>query len=138
MPDKIKVYVGFTYTHSPQTFRDKVKTLKDRLTQEGYEVIEPDNTVVNTHERDISLTIGACDVFVAVCDYYATSVGIQIGAAIWKYGKPTIVVASKSSSISPLLWDIPPFVSHYNFHRYHELVPETLLILRKTVEVITR
>lgn len=137
MAKKLKVYVGFTYTHSPQSFRDQMEVLKRSLAEEGYEVIDVFGVSPgNAYYRDIEYAIGGCDIFVAVCDHYATTLGLQIGAAVWKYKIPTLLIASQNSSVAQLLINMVLYTDQCKFFRYKDLVTDVLRWLPETEKAI--
>jgi hypothetical protein len=124
-----KIFVGYTHSHSPEDFRNKVQELKDRLKGEGFEVLDFFGVkVASAFERDINLAIGGCDIFLVICDHYATTIGMQLGAALWKYHKHIIAVAHADASIAPVLFDGVE-ADNYTFHWYTDLVPDVLKIL---------
>ncbi len=122
MPHTLRVFVGFTYTHSPESFHKQIEELKKRLAEEGYEIIDLLGlSTESIYDRDIEYTVGECDLFIAMCDYYATTLGIQIGAAAWSYKRQTLLLAHTKMTVAPLLLEMPHKHPFIEFHRYDNI-----------------
>ncbi len=104
------LYFGHKLTHADEAFiayMDSVKkTLIDRL---SHKIIllrflgTTDGTRTDVYKCDIEENVATCDLFVCFVDEESTGLGIEIGAALWRYGKPILVLHTGRKKVSRLV-----------------------------------
>ncbi|MDQ3015024.1 MAG: hypothetical protein M3Q73_04110, partial [bacterium] len=73
----------------------------------------------DVYVRDVVECVGGCKLFVAVADHPSTGLSIEIGAALWKYNAPVLIVGQNLVVVTRLAQDIDhPLVS---FQRYEDM-----------------
>ena len=100
----IKIYVGCALNDIPESekkvFLLKISNLKDGLIKKGHTVLEFRG--IGSHEDgDVYKTdignVYKCDLFVAVCDFASTGLGIEIGKAFC-LNKPVLLLSMRKVS----------------------------------------
>ena len=85
-----KLYVGCSLTLAPESFRQSVEELKNKL-RADYEVFDflglVKGTAKDVYEWDIHHCVAKCDLFLAVCDYPSLGLGYEMGVAVEKLYK---------------------------------------------------
>ena len=132
MQGRPKLYIGCSLTQAPEDFRNAVAGLKDQLRDE-FEMLEfvglVDGTPTSVYQWDIQECIAGCDLFVAICDLPAIGLGYELGAALEKFGKPTLAVAHEDTPVTRMLLGIDHPM--YDFRRYRELDDVPAMIREK-------
>ena len=126
---KIKIYVGCALTNVPDKVRNKhelsIRRLKSGLMTSGYEVLEFIGLVAGTAGdvyRHDSECVSRCDLFLAVCDYPAIGLGMEIGYAI-AISKPTLLTSrGKITRMAPGAAEMEPLVSYERYSDTNSLL----------------
>ncbi|MEK7063393.1 MAG: hypothetical protein AAB955_01735 [Patescibacteria group bacterium] len=104
------LYIGCSLTQAPEGFKQNVEELKQTLRTNGHTVLDFIGLVAGTakdvYEWDIHQCVEKCDVFVAICDYPAIGLGYELGVAVEKLNKPTLVLAHTDAKITRLVQGI--------------------------------
>lgn len=119
---KPKLYVGCSLIHAPKEFITSVENLKLKLAK-SFEILdffgltdELDSTKIYNHDRKCVLN---SDVFLAICDFPSTGLGMEIGFAV--ENKKNIVIAYNSKSkITRMALGIPA-TSKLQFCQYQDM-----------------
>jgi hypothetical protein len=118
----VKLYIGCSLTQAPSGFAEAVDKVKDAL-RADFEVLDflglEKGTAMDSYLVDIRRNVATCDVFVAICDYPAIGLGIELGAAIEAYHKPVLALAQTGATVSRMVRAVP--VPNYQFVRYDAL-----------------
>ncbi len=106
---KIVIYFGHKLTKADPKFIEKMDALKKML-EERFDTCEflkflgvKDGTRADVYKQDILTNIASCDLFVCFVDEESTGLGIEIGAALWGYRKPILVLSTTGAHISRLI-----------------------------------
>lgn len=107
---KIMLYFGHKLTHADPAFiayMDSVKKnladcLKDKIILLKF-LGTTDGTRTDVYTCDIEENVATCELFVCFVDEESTGLGIEIGAALWRYGKPILVLHTGRKAISRLV-----------------------------------
>jgi hypothetical protein len=137
-PEKKKLYVGCGLTFAPESFRENVEELKDKLS-EDWEIMQflglgPAGPG-DVYRKDIIENVGGCDAFLGVLDEPATMLGVELREA-WLLNKPTLGVADVSSRVSRGILDAPIFNPTMRFRQYEDLIEDVPRIVLEEFEVI--
>lgn len=101
------VYVGCSLTQAPPWFRGWITRLKNMLRRSGLKVAEFVGTKKGTprgvYAHDINTCVAKSRLFVAVCDLPAIGVGMEMGAALFRFGRPVFAVVRKGTKMSRLI-----------------------------------
>lgn len=101
------IYVGCGLKHAPASFKAKVQEMKKMLCEKGFEVTEfvsdPDATDEQVYENDILTMVSNCDFVIAVLDHPSTGLGLELGAALFRYNKPVLGLARDPEQVSRLI-----------------------------------
>lgn len=102
----MKIYIGCALTHAPKEFRDMVGRVKDTMRARGFEILDFIGLEKGT-EKDVYIhdlaCVDTCDAFVALCDYPAIGLGVEIERALEISKKPTLLLAHQDTHITRLL-----------------------------------
>src|SRR5262245_9476540 len=111
MKTKLKLYVGCAIEcNRDPGFLPRVAELKKQLGG-FYEILhfqgarEANPQPKAVYRTDIDECCATCDVFLAICDYPSTGLGLEIGACLWKRNPPVhvLAVASNGMKVSRLI-----------------------------------
>lgn len=88
-----KIYVGCGLTQAPEEFRQYVQRFKEKLKGlPNIEVLEflglVNGTAAQVYQTDMA-SVERCDMFVAICEYPSTGLGMEIEHAR-VFNKPTL------------------------------------------------
>lgn len=121
-----KLYVGCSLTRAPETFKNEVEELKDRL-RSSWEVMEFLGLVagneIDVYQRDIVENVGGCDAFLGVCDEPSIGLGWELREATM-LKKPTLAIAHIGSKVTRLVLGAPAFNPTLSFRRYENMVED--------------
>lgn len=116
------LYVGCSLTQAPEQFKNDVEAFKTVLKNKHtvFDFIGLVNgTPHDVYMWDIHKCVATCDALIAVSDYPSLGLGYELGVAIEKLEKPTLILAQTDSKVSRLLYGIEkPFVT---IQRYADL-----------------
>ena len=106
---KPKLYVGCSLTQAPKEFITSVENLKLKLAK-NFEILDfvgltndPDSSKIYNHDRQCVLN---SDLFLAICDFPSTGLGMEIGFAL-ENNKKLILAFNQNSKVSRMLLGIP-------------------------------
>jgi hypothetical protein len=130
-----RLYVGCGLTNAPEKFRENVELFKNKLGDEGFEVLgflgltagEPEDV----YAWDIEHCVQGCDLFVAVCDHPALGLGWELSMAVEKYNKPTLGVAHEDAVITRLVLGAAALKPNFTFMRYENLIQDVPFMIRR-------
>lgn len=110
----MKLYIGCSLTQAPEEFKQKVEHAKDTL-RTKYEVLDfiglVNGTANDVYMHDIHTCVATCDVFVAIVDLPSIGLGYELGVAVEKLEKPTLILAHTDAKVTRLVIGIEkPFV----------------------------
>lgn len=110
----MKLYIGCSLTQAPEDFKQKVEQAKKSL-RGKYEVLDfiglEKGTANDVYNWDIHACVATCDAFVAIVDLPSIGLGYELGVAIEKLEKPTLILAHQDAKVSRLIYGIEkPFV----------------------------
>lgn len=130
------IYVGCALSHATQEYKDKIETLKRHLRSLGYTVLDfiglTRGDCRDVFNRDVVECVGGCQLFVAVADHPSTGLGIEIGAALWKYNVPTLIVGQNDAVVTRLAQDMDhPLVS---FQCYEDMIIDIPRLIQEKVD----
>ena len=138
---KLKIYVGCSLTHAPESYKKDIEILKDRLRERSdIEVFEfiglTDGTPVDVYKHDIHTCVAECDLFVAECSYASLGLGWEIGTAVEKLHIPVLAVAHRDKKVSRLALgadckDNP----HYTF-AYYKDINELIDLVQQKIDAL--
>jgi nucleoside 2-deoxyribosyltransferase len=118
------VYVGCSLNDAPAPFVEEVGEFKQKLGSNGYKVLEfigkVNGTVRDVYEWDINC-VRQCDLFVAVCDFPSTGLGIELNEAV-RLEKPTLAVANHNTRVSRMVLGMAEVEPNITFSRYYNLL----------------
>lgn len=110
MNTKWKVYVACSLTGASEKSRLEVEDLKSELRQMGIEVLDfvvsKKATDVEIYNNDIHHCVATCDMVLAVANLRSTGMGMEIGIAIGRYGRPVLAVAKwakRGHRVTPMI-----------------------------------
>ncbi len=119
---KPKLYVGCSLTQASLEFITSVENLKLKLA-ESFEILdffgltdEPDSTKIYNHDRKCVLN---SDIFLAICDFPSTGLGMEIGFAI-ENQKNIVIAYNSKSKITRMVLGIPA-TSKLQFCQYQDM-----------------
>jgi hypothetical protein len=107
---KIVLYFGHKLTHADPGFLSYMESVKNAL-----ETVLKDRIVIlkflgvtagncgDVYDKDIEENVATCELFVCFVDEESTGLGIEIGAALWRYGKPILILYTGRKRISRLI-----------------------------------
>lgn len=105
----MKLYIGCSLTQAPEDFKQKVERAKDSL-REKYEILDfiglVNGTANDVYNWDIHTCVATCDVFVAIVDLPSIGLGYELGVAIEKLEKPTLILAHQDAKVTRLVLGI--------------------------------
>ncbi|MEX0931696.1 MAG: hypothetical protein WDZ88_03015 [Candidatus Paceibacterota bacterium] len=109
---KTSIYVGCALTHAPQEYRDSIADLKWRLghyfrVKEFLGLTAGDEFAV--YHEDIRCGVGGADIFVAFADYPSTGLGLELGAAFWRFQKPVLLLWQEDAVVTRLIKGIDDY-----------------------------
>ncbi len=103
--NKILIYPGHKLTRADPAFIEKMNVLKAFLEKElstcallnflGVKL----GTRGDVYKKDILTNVKTCDLFVAIADEESTGLGIEVGAALWYFGRPILVLYHVSAMV---------------------------------------
>lgn len=111
---KIRVYFGHKLTKASEEFLEKMRETKAFLKEAfpQFEFLEflgtTQGTIADVYTQDITVNVATCDLFIAYVDEESTGVGIELGAALYQYKRPILLLAGKEKTISRLVLGIVP------------------------------
>lgn len=115
----MKIYVGCSLRHAPESFRREVEAIKNEL-RKKYEVYDfvglTNGTPTDVYNWDIHECVAKCDAFIAICDHPSIGLGYEIGVAVEHFKKPTLALAHNNSDVTRFLQGIQS--DTYTFNRY--------------------
>lgn len=118
----MKLYVGCSLTHAPESFRSDVAALKDSL-RADYEILDfiglESGTARDVYEWDINRCVAECDALLAICDHPSIGLGYEMATAIEKLGKPTLGVAAHEALVGRIVIGITQ--PNFSFARYDRM-----------------
>jgi hypothetical protein len=122
-----KLYVGCSLTHSSRQFKDRVETLKARLSKQ-WEVMQflglSAGTEIDVYRVDILENVGGCDAFLGIIDEPAWGLGWETHEAVMK-NKPTLLVAHTSTRVTRLALALPHyFPGKVHVRRYENILDD--------------
>lgn len=87
---------------------------------------------VDVYRWDIEGCVASADLFVAMCDYPSTGLGLEIGAALWRYDVPTLGLASVESKVTRIILGVGEEADQelFTFQRYNDHRHAVELVLR--------
>lgn len=132
-----RIYVGCNLTHSPESFKEDVKALKNILRKNGkYEILDflgqgLEYTPQQVFEYDISC-VRRCDVFIANATFPGLGVGAEFGVAVERK-KPIITIAEKDAIVSRFIFGYTD--PHHFVYRYNSIEDAAKYISQKLEEL---
>lgn len=119
MSNRLNMYVGCGLTVAPESFRSEVISLKDRLSAD-FSILEflglVNGTNVDVYHHDMKCVADA-DLFVAVCDFPSTGLGVEIERAR-QLGTPTLAVSCFDSKVTRLVLGMAEYEPRMIFAEY--------------------
>ncbi len=119
------MYVGCGLTQAPDVFKESVSTLKSRLS-EKYHVLEflglVAGTNIDVYRHDMAC-VATADVFIAVCDYPSTGLGVEIERAR-QLRTPTLAVAHIASKVTRLVLGMAENELSMSFAIYEDMIED--------------
>lgn len=109
MSNKIRIYVGHKLTKAKPDFLERMERIRRHAEQVLADRCEfmkflgvKDGTPLDVFQQDIEKNVGECHLFVCIIDEESTGLGMEIGAAAWKSGKPILLVRTEHAQVSRL------------------------------------
>lgn len=115
----MKLYVGCSFRNAPQTFKDSVEDLKEKL-EKNFEVVRflgDKGTAQEVFRYDIDCVISS-DAMLAVCDLPSLGLGFEIATAL-AHDKRVLGVAHIDADVSRMILGIDD--PNFAFGRYSNL-----------------
>jgi hypothetical protein len=101
--NRFRLYVGHKLTNANRAFLTKMSILRDGIEHElaGEFVVLKflglvGGTSFDVFQRDIIVNVATCDLMVAIIDEESTGLGLEIGLALSRYGKPILLIQHSS------------------------------------------
>ncbi len=130
------IYVGCALNRAPDEFKQRVVAMKGLLRDMGHSVMEfvtdPEATDESVYENDILTMVRGCDCVVAVIDFPSTGLGLELGAALFRYKKPVLGLTSNLQQQSRLIRGV-----RREFGKKHFLLVESTHSTWITEEIIS-
>jgi hypothetical protein len=142
MSHQIVLYTGCALTYASEAYKEKVFELREILRRElGVLVLEflgmSEGTPADVYQRDIEECVGGCDLLVALADGPSTGLGLEIGAALWKFQKPVLVLAEESAKVTRLILGLPDhFPGMVAVKRYQNMHADVPAVVRAHCSVL--
>lgn len=118
----MKVYVGCALTHATESFKVQVSEMKERLKENGYDVLEfvglSAGSAKDVYEHDIHGCVAKCDAFVAVCELPSIGLGYELCYAVEVRKIPTLAIASDTVKVTRLVEGIT--ADCFTFTQYNQ------------------
>lgn len=107
--NKIRIYVGHKLTKANPAFLERMQAIIRHAEQNLSDTCEfmkflgtKDGTSWDVFDKDIEQNVKNCDLFICIVDEESTGLGMEIGAAFWKSGKPMLLVRTMHTHVSRL------------------------------------
>lgn len=130
----MKIYVGCALTHAPESFKQDIEDIKAALRAE-HEILDfigaGPGEPRDVYLWDIGQCVAHCDMMIAICDLPSLGLGYEMGFAIEKLNKPTLIVAHKDAIVTRLIRGIEK--ENVAFERYSHM-SEIPGFVRKFIE----
>jgi len=134
----VPVYVACALTHAPEEYAKRIRSFKSILERrEEVDVLKfiglgnPDDGSVFRH--DIERCVGRVRLIVAFCDYPSTGLGLELGAALWKYGwlnTKIILLIQEDTKLSQLIRDLRiVYPEQCELHTYKDMFADVTPIV---------
>jgi hypothetical protein len=101
--NRLRLYVGHKLTNGSEAFLTKMSLLRDGIERElaeGFVILKflglVGGTSFDVFEQDINVNVATCDLMVAIIDEESTGLGLEMGLALSRYGKPILLIQHSS------------------------------------------
>ncbi len=137
-------YVGCALTFATEAYKAAVEECKKILRKDTRHNVKDFMGLINgggehqngrIYTSDIIEGVGGCVCFVCFVDGPSTGVGLELGAALFKFGVPVLILANVQSKVSAIILDLPfHFPDQVTILRYEDMHTDVPVIIREYCE----
>jgi hypothetical protein len=137
----ITIYPGCCLSGLPKRqavpFHRQFNELKEALRKKGFKVLDFLGTKKgdcnDVYECDIIKGVGEADLFLGVLNHRSIGLGIEIGAALWRYKIPVLLIAHRQSTVTRLAQGIHD-APDCTFERYQNMVIDGVRLVKEKID----
>lgn len=133
--NRLRLYVGHKLTNAGEDFLEKMSLLRDGIERElaGEFVVLKflglvGGTPFDVFQQDINVNVATCDLMVAIVDEESTGLGLEIGLALSRFGKPILLI--QHSNVPRVSRLVLGAAEHNSGNMLHVIVNDRLDIIK--------
>ncbi len=137
----IILYYGHKLTKATEEFIERMNSMRSYLESAlpDCRILKflgvKDGTSADVFQQDIKVNVASCVLFIAIIDEESTGLGFEIASALYRYGKPVLILYTKGKTVTRLVLGAVIHESEQMLERVMETEEDAANAVREAIKL---